>query len=363
MSNPDLQQASFLRNQAQAAAARADWPQANQLLRLAIQFAPEAPLLRLLLGQFLAQQNDIDGATRSYFLAVKKARARGMWLDNDSVAPEMLPQVLAAMQFVELHRDEVLLKVLTPHENDFGKPAMARVRQALEIYLGLDHTRPRDPLQRPLFLYVPGLTETPYLDSNRFDWTQRALSARPQIAAEASNVLEERDQLEPFLIAPPGGNLDDYLSGSNQPPRWDAYFFYRHGVEFSTHLQACPNTAALLASLPRLHIPEHAPEVCFSFLAPGTRILPHTGVSNSRVVVHVPLILPGACALRVAGIERAWREDEVLIFDDTFEHEAWNHSTQVRAILLMDTWHPDLRPEERIALTDLITEIGRFNRG
>jgi aspartate beta-hydroxylase len=65
----------------------------------------------------------------------------------------------------------------------------------------------------------------------------------------------------------------------------------------------------------------------------------------------------------VAGIERAWKTDEVLVFDDTFEHEAWNRSDHTRVILLMDAWHPELTEPERVALTELVEGIGHFNRG
>ena len=112
-----------------------------------------------------------------------------------------------------------------------------------------------------------------------------------------------------------------------------------------------------------MEIAGHAPEICFSVLSSGTHILPHTGVSNSRVVVHLPLVLPGQCALTVAGIEREWQKGQLLIFDDTFEHEAWNRSDSDRVILLMDAWHPDLREAERIALAELVFQIGIFNRG
>ena len=86
-------------------------------------------------------------------------------------------------------------------------------------------------------------------------------------------------------------------------------------------------------------------------------------MTNLRLVAHLPLILPEHCALKVAGIERAWKLNEVLIFDDTYEHEAWNRSAQTRVILLMDTWHPDLTEAEQVALTELIENIGHFNRG
>ncbi|MEE7566058.1 aspartyl/asparaginyl beta-hydroxylase domain-containing protein, partial [Xanthomonas sp. Kuri4-3] len=107
---------------------------------------------------------------------------------------------------------------------------------------------------------------------------------------------------------------------------------------------------------------EHAPEICFSVLAPGTHILPHRGVTNTRLTVHLPLVVPGQCALRAGGELHEWQEGHALVFDDSFEHEAWNRSTESRTILLMDTWNPHLDLPEREAIEHLVAGIGDFNR-
>ena len=352
--------AQFLRQQARQLRDAGDFVKAEAQLRAAIAIFPDAPILHLELGEIFERLGNVDGATRAYYRAVMKARAKGLWLDEATVAPAILPQVLSAMQFVEAHRNGVLQALLEPLYARFGKAELARVTQALNIYLKLDATKPANPAQRPLFLYVPGLTETPYWDAKRFAWAQSALDAADAIALEAKSVIDAQQDVEPFLRVEPGQDTSAYLAGSNA--KWDAHFFYRHGQVFQKQLDACPATAQLLSQLPLVRIREHAPEICFSVLAPGTHILAHTGVTNMRVVVHLPLLLPGKCALKVAGIERPWRHGEILVFDDTFEHEAWNFSTGMRAILLMDAWHPDLDAVERAAFTELVGQIGHFNR-
>jgi aspartyl/asparaginyl beta-hydroxylase (cupin superfamily) len=82
-------------------------------------------------------------------------------------------------------------------------------------------------------------------------------------------------------------------------------------------------------------------------LAPHTAIPPHTGETNARLVAHLPLIVPPGCAYRVGYENRAWREGELLIFDDTIEHEARNDSDQPRVVLIFDIWNPLLQPAER----------------
>jgi aspartyl/asparaginyl beta-hydroxylase (cupin superfamily) len=118
---------------------------------------------------------------------------------------------------------------------------------------------------------------------------------------------------------------------------------------------------AAIARLPQPVVPGRSPAAMFSVLEPRTRIPPHTGVANTRLVVHLPLIVPEGCGFRVGAETRAWREGEAWVFDDTIEHEAWNDSDQRRAILICDVWNPRLGEDERRTITDLIAAMDRFN--
>jgi aspartyl/asparaginyl beta-hydroxylase (cupin superfamily) len=87
----------------------------------------------------------------------------------------------------------------------------------------------------------------------------------------------------------------------------------------------------------------------FSVLAPGTTIPPHTGVANTRLVCHLPLIVPAGCWFRVGAETRYWERGKAFVFDDTIEHEAANTSSEVRVVLIFDVWHPGLSATERMA--------------
>jgi aspartate beta-hydroxylase len=113
-----------------------------------------------------------------------------------------------------------------------------------------------------------------------------------------------------------------------------------------------------LDALPLIRVRDHGPEVLHSVFTRGTHLLPHRGVTNARCVSHLPLIVPADCALRVGGEERAWREGHTVVFDDTYEHEAWNRSQQIRVVLIADVWNPHLSEVERAAVTDVIAGIG-----
>jgi aspartate beta-hydroxylase len=80
---------------------------------------------------------------------------------------------------------------------------------------------------------------------------------------------------------------------------------------------------------------------------PKTRIPAHSGVSNMRTIIHLPLIVPEGCGFRVGGETRTWQEGEAFAFDDTIEHEAWNDSDQLRAVLIFDVWNPYISVAER----------------
>ena len=187
--------------------------------------------------------------------------------------------------------------------------------------------------------------------------------ATDAIRAELQQVLSAREGLQPFLDFSGGARKSDFLANAQdlEAAAWDGYFFYRHGEAFAAHLAACPATAAALAQVPLTRIDGHAPEVLFSLLSPGTVIKPHHGVTNSRVVTHLPLIVPPDCALEVGGVEHAWTEGHCVTFDDTFLHAAWNRSDRLRVVMILDTWHPRLREVEVQALKRLVETIGDFN--
>jgi aspartyl/asparaginyl beta-hydroxylase (cupin superfamily) len=92
----------------------------------------------------------------------------------------------------------------------------------------------------------------------------------------------------------------------------------------------------------------------FSLLAPNTAIPPHVGVNNARLVCHLPLIVPEGCWFRVGGETRLWERGEVLVFDDTIEHEAMNPTDELRVVLIFDVWRPELQPVERQAIAAAI---------
>jgi len=152
----------------------------------------------------------------------------------------------------------------------------------------------------------------------------------------------------------------DQWAELNHNPKWSTFFLWRDGVRQAEACALCPRTAALLDELPLADQPGFSPTVVFSVLDARTRIPPHTGSSNIRLIGHLPLILPGPAGFRVGNVTRQWRLGEAWLFDDTIEHEAWNEADAPRVILIFDVWNPLLTPGERALVSAMMTAKNAF---
>jgi aspartyl/asparaginyl beta-hydroxylase (cupin superfamily) len=154
----------------------------------------------------------------------------------------------------------------------------------------------------------------------------------------------------------------DQWAELNKSRRWSAFFLWRDGVRVDAHADRCPRTAGLLARAPTADVRGYAPTAFFSILDRKSHIPPHCGVTNARLIVHLPLVVPPNCRFRVGSQTREWREGEAWVFDDTIEHEAWNDSEIPRAILIFDTWHPALNAGEREMIRTAVPAIKDYYR-
>ena len=318
---------------------------------------------RLHRGAALEQLGRTDDATAAYFGAIVAAQNRGKWRNDVTTPPGLRPAVKHAIAFVEAHRKRILMELLQPLRARHGAASLSRVEQGLEIYLGERPADYPDKRQFCKFFYVPGLRATPYYERELFPWHAELEKHTDTIREELRGVLARPIGVEPFLGTNDNTLLKEQnlLAGARGEAQWNSFFFHRHGEVFEQNARRCPRTTEILASLPLVHIRGHAPEVLFSILTPGSHILKHHGVTNTRLVTHLPLIIPEDCAISVGGVEHAWQEGRCVTFDDTFEHEAWNRSDQVRAVMILDSWHPDLSDAEREAIALLVGGIGDFN--
>jgi len=145
----------------------------------------------------------------------------------------------------------------------------------------------------------------------------------------------------------------------NHSNDWSALHLLKQGVAVERNAAQCPRTMEILSRLPQPRVAGASPNAMFSLLAPHTAIPPHVGVDNTRLVCHLPLVVPEGCWFRVGAETRFWREGEAFAFDDTMEHEALNPSNVLRVVLIFDAWHPGLSAVEREAVSAMIASEGR----
>jgi beta-hydroxylase len=134
----------------------------------------------------------------------------------------------------------------------------------------------------------------------------------------------------------PSDTFDPWVQRQMHGGGWTVFGLYALGQPIPSACARCPRTAKALERVPGLSM------AGFSRLAPRTHVKPHVGWAASVYRLHLGLVVPPGCRLRVAGESRAWQEGRCLIFDDTIEHEAWNDSDLPRGVLLLDFLRPGI---------------------
>lgn len=252
--------------------------------------------------------------------------------------------------------DEHLERKLAPLRRRHAHEKLARFDECKEVVLGTKKVY----TQEPSLLHVPGLPTIAFYESELFPWLPALEAATPAIRREALTVLEEdAGDLQPYVSHPDGAPLNQWAE-LNRSPRWSTYFLWKDGVRLERQCARCPATAAAGEALPVIDIPNFGPTIMFSVLAPHTKIPAHSSVTNARLVVHLPLIVPEGCRFRVGNETRDWREGKAWVFDDTMNHEAWNDSDQYRVILMVDIWNPYLTSAERELVGTLLNGVREY---
>lgn len=298
----------------------------------------------LAMGQNLIRRGDERGASIWFRGALAQAAATG--------APPALQPLLQQAQASIAQSGRKFEDHLSAAIADL--PALPRIAQATDLLLGKSELY----LQQPSMFYFPGLPQRAFYERDEFAWVPAVEAATDAIIAELNDVRAGAPDFAPYVQTPtdrpaPNNPLRD-------DPSWGAYYFWQQGEIVADHAARCPAVMAALDHADRPMITGRSPMALWSLLKPGTHIQPHHGLLNTRLICHLPLIVADNCALRVGAQTRAWVPGEMLIFDDSIEHEAWNRGNDTRVVLLFEVWRPEIHAEERIALTRLFEAIDRF---
>lgn len=361
--------------EADTAAARKDFGSARALLQRAVVEAPDRLEGWMKLAAMCRAAGDVDAALEAVSGALRadpydfvarllKAslleragfgeRAREAYGEALAQRPDQTPPHLAAtvahaeaQYALFVANTQQRLAEATAALDDRATPAEATRIERFRTNIARV-TRPYH--SEPTHFHYPGLVEREFHDREDFPWLEELEAATDAIVEEFHAVVSaERAELVPYIQYSEDLPLRQWKA-LNQSRDWTAIHLLQNGHRIEANASHCPRTMAAIAAVPQPHIPERTPNAMFSLLAPGKHIPPHNGVANTRLVCHLPLIVPEGCWFRVGAETREWKRGEAWVFDDTIEHEAANDSDALRVILIVDCWHPSLSPLEREAV-------------
>jgi aspartate beta-hydroxylase len=158
------------------------------------------------------------------------------------------------------------------------------------------------------------------------------LAAWREIRDEALGVAADLGRVPRFHeIMPEQVDISD-----NDRRDWRMFILKAYGVENPEKVAQCPRLAALVAECPEVL------SASISFLAPRKHIPPHRGPFRGLLRFYLGLAMPlapdglPAAVLRIAGKDHRIGDGECLLWDDTYVHEVWNNSDELRTVLLLD---------------------------
>lgn len=313
--------------------------------------APAAGIDALLAqADAFAAKGEVQTASSYYQAALKAAQQAG------AVDAAMRPRLEAAVAYVRQSAEAYknALKSLVA-----DRPQLAdrtdRLRHAVDILTGERELF----VQGPSVLYFPYLAQRQFFEREEFDWVTELEAETAAIKAELQGLLTQDAAFQPYIEDVPNRPRREF-HGLHGDPSWTALYLWRDGKRVEVNASRCPHTMAALEKVPMTRIGAKTPSVLFSKLTPGAHIPPHRGMLNCRLICHLPLIVPDGCWLRVGNETRHWREGELMIFDDSIEHEAMNPSDETRIVLLFDIWRPELDDDEKAGISEIFDAIDRF---
>ncbi|CAI5723058.1 unnamed protein product [Hyaloperonospora brassicae] len=224
-------------------------------------------------------------------------------------------------------------------------PRAALIRSAL----CLTTAKPRPT---PTLFCFPGLSSTPWHDTQSFDWIPRLEANRDVITNEFLALQAQRHR---------SAQSSDYNASSNEHQlhagQWDWLSYVAQGRRQADFAEQCPATVRVLESIPGFMATVPFAYAFFSILKPGSSIKAHSAPCNIRLRCHFPLIVPDGCGIRVGDETRQWEAGKALVFDDAYDHEVWHRGSDGdRVVLLFDVWHPELVQGEREAVVRMFED-------
>jgi aspartyl/asparaginyl beta-hydroxylase (cupin superfamily) len=304
---------------------------------------PDSVSAHVRLGDLRAREGNDSLARHFYRKALTLARRQDLSREVDSEVGRAEDALREIERRTYAEREAVMVQRGFPP--DQWSP---RFRQALAIA----EIRPERALSEPTAFDYPGLPTIEFFDSSEFSWASAIEAAAPDMREEllrelASNRDEFRTYVQGHSVA---AAANKELRGKTD---WSVLPLCENSWVARATVERFPRTWAAVRRAPLPGIYGWGPTIVLSKLKAGAHIAAHNGMFNTRLICHLPLIVPPGCRFRVGNQVREWEEGKLLIFDDTIEHEAWNDGADDRLVLIFDIWRPELTEREQEELTAL----------
>lgn len=312
-------------------------------LSAALEAQPRNLQVLLAMGEAQQKAGDLRAATSYFRAAIAQASV-------SAVPPTLAPLLERAQAHIAQNSDAFTATLEQGIAPEVAR-ASPRVRLALDLVLG----RATLYVQQPNMFYFPGLAQRYFFEREEFAWVPEFESRTLALKQELEAAIADDVAFTPYVSTPKGRPPPN--NPLRDDPRWGSYYFLKSGEPIAENAARCPATMDALTIPDLPYIEGRGPMALWSLLHPGTHIQPHNGMLNTRLICHLPLLVPPGCGFRVGSEQRSWEEGKLLIFDDTIEHEAWNRGSALRVVLLFEIWRPDIAPEERAAIAEILQAI------
>ena len=271
------------------------------------------------------------------------------------------PDMVAGVRRARTIKDSLARDIFAHIRDELGQAGFSESRSSPRFVQAFDLAtgRKQPYFQQPKAFYFPELPNTQFYPRDQFPWLDKVEAATDAITAELMAVLEEDAAFAPYIQTVPNmPTRTDYPLVDSMD--WSTCFLWKDGAE-TPNAARCPKTMAALEDVPLCRISGRSPQIMFSQLKAGAHIQPHHGYVNTRLVCHLPLIVPPGCRFRVGNDVRSWEKGKAWVFDDTIEHEAVNQGSSTRVVLIFDIWRPELTEEERHLVQTLLEAMDAFS--
>ncbi|SBS38609.1 Aspartyl/Asparaginyl beta-hydroxylase [Marinomonas spartinae] len=191
-----------------------------------------------------------------------------------------------------------------------------------------DHSNFLGPINC-LFYLFSRVKKSPFIDVKEFP-ELKVVEDNWEMIRDEALVLNSSAQIKA------SEDLDDLGFNSFFRTGWKRFYLKWYGADLKSAKQLCPNTVALLSTVPDVK------GAMFAMLPPGARLVKHRDPYAGSLRYHLGLVTPNSddCHIVVDGIQYSWRDGESVMFDETFIHYAENKTDQNRIVLFLDVKRP-----------------------